>query len=107
VRGRKNGVKQAESSTILVEAMGNVFQDNTRGVAVWAVHGPNGLRTEPTLLGLDFHDNVCVDNSLLDVDVDFRAPVWAGSYFAANTTMVIADSDGVFADLMDVELGPV
>lgn len=79
----------------------------TQGVAVWAVHGSNGFSTEPTLLGLDFHDNVYVDNSLLDVDVNFRAPAWAGNYFAANSAIMVADPDGVFPDPVNVELGPV
>jgi len=106
VLGRKNAVNQAEPVTILIEAAGNVFQDNARGVAVWAVHGPNGFSTEPTLLGLDFHDNAYVDNHQFDVDVNFRAPAWAGNYYAANTWIIVADSDGAFPDPADVDPGP-
>jgi hypothetical protein len=105
VLGRKNGVNPEESSAILIEAEGNVFEDNKVGVAVWPVFGPNGFSTKPTLLDLSFHDNAYVDNHFLDVDVDFQVPEWAGGYFAANSSVLVIDDDDAFPRPADVDLG--
>ena len=84
---------------------GNTFDHNQRDIFVQTLEFPGGFSTEETTIDLVFADNTYIGHHRTDVEVNFQSdgiPV-----YAANTSVIVLDVDGVFPNPAEVDLGPV